>query len=451
VVDNFASLSCKEPDAGCAQLLQYMKSLSRLAQAYISSILLLGAVVGIWQLRQFAIPYNQYSWILLLCCGLAALLQTFRTVGVTARTYYHSSLIVVGFALVLLGTPAALVVIIVAHIAEWIWHRYVWYIQTFNIASFTLVVSIAGAVYQLLNPGWTPLGLQGALALLVTMALFTGLNHLLVGIVIQLARGQSLAESGVFGFMTLTLDFGLLIMGAAAVLIWMVNPYATIMVFFFAYLIRNVLMVPALQRQVETDPKTGLFNTRHFMEKINEEFARAHRFDRPLTLVMSDLDLLREINNNYGHLAGDVVLKGVADILKYASRDYDLVARFGGEEFAILMPETSLVESCLFIEEIRHKIENAEFTVLTSATPIKVTMSFGIAQFQWQDQSVDELIHRADMAVYQAKQGGRNQVCVFAPAGEPVSIAASNPTIKQSPEYEPNKSQSIDKLLATLS
>jgi len=428
-----------------------MKSLSRLAQAYISSILLLGAVVGIWQLRQFAIPYNQYSWILLLCCGLAALLQTFRTVGVTARTYYHSSLIVVGFALVLLGTPAALVVIIVAHIAEWIWHRYVWYIQTFNIASFTLVVSIAGAVYQLLNPGWTPLGLQGALALLVTMALFTGLNHLLVGIVIQLARGQSLAESGVFGFMTLTLDFGLLIMGAAAVLIWMVNPYATIMVFFFAYLIRNVLMVPALQRQVETDPKTGLFNTRHFMEKINEEFARAHRFDRPLTLVMSDLDLLREINNNYGHLAGDVVLKGVADILKYASRDYDLVARFGGEEFAILMPETSLVESCLFIEEIRHKIENAEFTVLTSATPIKVTMSFGIAQFQWQDQSVDELIHRADMAVYQAKQGGRNQVCVFAPAGEPVSIAASNPTIKQSPEYEPNKSQSIDKLLATLS
>lgn len=447
-VDNVDRLGFKEPATSCTHLLPNMKSLSRIAQTYIWSVLLVGAVVGIWQLRQTTI---QHSWILLLCCGLAALLQTFKTVGVTARTNYHSSLIVVGFALVLLGAPAALIVIIVAHIAEWIWHRYVWYIQTFNIASFAIVVSIAGAVYQWINPGWTPLGLQGALAILVTMALFTILNHLLVGIVIQLARGQSLAESGVFGFMTLMLDFGLLSMGTAAVLIWMVNPYAVVMVIFFAYLLRNGLMVPALQRQVETDPKTGLFNTRHFMEKINEEFARAHRFDRPLTLVMSDLDLLREINNNYGHLAGDVVLKGVADILKYSSRDYDLVARFGGEEFAILMPETSLVEACLFIEEIRHKIENAEFTVLTSATPIKVTMSFGIAQFQWHDKRVDELIHRADMAVYQAKQGGRNRVCVFEPAFESVATGSTTAPSRQGPEFEPNKSQSIDKLLATLS
>ena len=96
-VDNLDRLGFKEPATSCTHLLPNMKSLSRIAQAYIWSVLLVGAVVGIWQLRQITI---QHSWILLLCCGLAALLQTFKTVGVTARTNYHSTLIVVGFVLI---------------------------------------------------------------------------------------------------------------------------------------------------------------------------------------------------------------------------------------------------------------------------------------------------------------------------------------------------------------
>jgi len=169
-----------------------------------------------------------------------------------------------------------------------------------------------------------------------------------------------------------------------------------------------------VQQPAETDPKIGLFNARHFTEKLQEEFARAQRFDRPLMVVMADLDLLREVNSQYGHLAGDIVLKGVANILQESSRDYDLTARFGAEEFAILMPETTLLEAQIFIEETRSLIEAAEFAVSTSATPIKVTMSFGIAECRTMDQSIDDLIHRAEVAVYQAKLNGRNQVASFA-------------------------------------
>ncbi|MCX6045176.1 MAG: GGDEF domain-containing protein [Chloroflexi bacterium] len=413
-----------------------MKSLSRGAQIYILAILICGFGLLGWQLSH---NYHENPWTLLFSCAVAAFLQSLKIVGATKRTSYNLSWIVYGFAFVLLGTPATLLVILFAHLVEWVWYHYAWYIQTFNIASFAIVITIVGLLYQLLNPSWTPLTLRGTVAILLAMALFTGLNHLLIGFVIQLARGQSLVESGVFGRMTLLIDSGALSLGAVAALLWLVNPYAIVLVCFVAYLLHSGLRVPALQRQAETDPKTGLFNTRYFTAKLNEELARAQRFNRPLTLVMADLDLLREVNNRYGHLAGDIVLKGVADILKSSSRDYELVARFGGEEFSILMPETSVLEAQIFVEEMRSLIECAEFSVSTNTTPLKVTMSFGIAEWQAKDQSVDALIYRADVAVYQAKMNGRNQVCVFASEQETIGAIRPADHAKAETKAPPNK------------
>ena len=111
---------------------------------------------------------------------------------------------------------------------------------------------------------------------------------------------------------------------------------------------------------------------------------------------MADLDYMRNVNNTYGHLAGDVVLTGVAALLRRSVREYDVVARFGGEEFAFLL------------------LEAAAFPVSTSSTPLKVTMSFGIAGRQRTGQSAEEILQHADQALYQAKRAGRNQVCLFA-------------------------------------
>jgi len=128
-----------------------------------------------------------------------------------------------------------------------------------------------------------------------------------------------------------------------------------------------------------------------------------------VSVMMLDLDLLRNINNTYGHLAGDEVLIGIARILKQSVREYDVVARFGGEEFAIMLPETTIQQSFERAEIIRHAIEGMDFTIPTSVTPIKATISLGLAERESFTQTTEEIIHNADTALYHAKLSGRNQ------------------------------------------
>ncbi len=307
-------------------------------------------------------------------------------------------------------------VIVAAHILEWIWHRYPWYIQSFNIASYIVVAVGANLVYELANPARSLVTWQGAFSMLVALAFFTLLNHLMVGVIVWLARGENFIQSGIFRVFSLMMDWVLLCMGAGVAVVWTFNPFAVVLILLPLYLIYTTLRVPALERQVETDVKTGLYNINFFMASLDNELGRAKRFDRPVTVVMADIDLLRNINNVYGHLAGDVVLIGVARILKDLSREYDVVARFGGEEFAILMPETTPEVVFPKIEAMRLAIEKAEFTVATSVTPIKATMSFGIARRQAGLEGKD-IIHNADLALYHAKLSGRNRAFIYSSEG----------------------------------
>ena len=242
---------------------------------------------------------------------------------------------------------------------------------------------------------------------------FTLLNHLMVGIIVWMADGQNFRESGIFDLHPPIIDLSLLSLGAMLVLIWNYNPHALLLFAFPIYLIYGTMRVPALERQSETDPKTGLYNHAYFIHHLESELKRANRFDRPLTLIMADLDLLRNINNTYGHLAGDEVLIGIANILKLSVREYDVVARFGGEEFAILMPETTLEHGYQRAEAIRKAVEHAEFTIQTSVTPIKATLSLGVAHRENFDQSGQDVIHNADTALYHSKLQGRNRVFAY--------------------------------------
>jgi diguanylate cyclase (GGDEF)-like protein/putative nucleotidyltransferase with HDIG domain len=263
------------------------------------------------------------------------------------------------------------------------------------------------------NPLSDPHIPSGTLGIVLGLGGFTLLNHLMVGVVLRLARGQSFSESGVFGFLTLMIDYGLLCIGAGAALEWTHNPSSIIVSLIPLYLIYSTLRLPALERKADTDSKTGLYNAAYFNAHVRQELERAQRFERPMTIVMADLDLLRNINNNYGHVAGDVVLKGVAEIIKGKAREYDLVARFGGEEFAVLMPEMEPHEALPLVEEMRLAIHNADFPVSTSVKPIKATMSFGVAGRSGSAQTLEGLVHHADVALYKAKAAGRNQTVLF--------------------------------------
>lgn len=391
-----------------------MRELSAKAKFYIIAVIIGGFLVLATSIPKLYVPD---AWMLLVLSSLASLSLIFKVEGATERLHYNISFLIYSFTFILLGPADAVLVILISNLAEWAWHKYAWYIQTFNIANYLLVIYASGAVYELISPGGGIFTLTGILGALVAMLVFTFLNHLLIGTVVWLARGENFLKSGIFDVLPLVIDFTLLCMGVGAALIWMVNPYAIIFSILPLYLIYSTLKVPALERQSEMDPKTGLFNAKYFSEALTKEIERANRFDRPLTVVMADLDLLRNINNTYGHLAGDEVLVGVAKILKESVREYDIVARFGGEEFAILIPETHPQEIVEHIEEIRSLIENAEFTVPTSVTPIKTTMSFGIAGRQGFDQTAGDIVHNADTALYHAKLKGRNRVYVYTDEG----------------------------------
>ncbi len=390
-----------------------MKELSRPAQIYILGTIYIGILLAIWQF--WNLP-SSGSGLLMLVCAAASLLQGLSVFGTTARSTYSLSWIIYGFTLILLGPASALVVIVVAHLAEWVLdrNRLKWYIQTFNIGTFAVSVTVAGLILSTDRLYVEPNSLLHFVLVLVSLAAFTLVNHLLVGWVIRLARGQSLSESGVFGWLTLVLDFTLLCLGYAATIIWETNPIALTLIALVAFLINESLKVPSLERKTEIDPKTELFNARYFSRVLNEELTRAIRFKRPLSIIMADLDLLRNINNTYGHLAGDVVLQGIAKILQTHTREYDVVARFGGEEFAVLLPETMAAEAYEVAERIRQEIESTGFVVTTSVEPIKATMSFGVSSHEGEEQTADSLVHNADVALYQAKANGRNQTCVFA-------------------------------------
>ena len=385
-----------------------MSDLSWKARIFILSIIAVGLGLSVYNLVN--IDWQNY-WLLILT-GVAAVAQVYKVEGATHKSSYNLSWVVYGLAFVLLGGPATLFIILVAHFIDWAWHKYPWYIQSFNMATFAIAVSVAGLIYNWILTAPLSSGIISTLAALAALTVFTLLNHFLIGLVIWFARGQNFTQSGIFGTLTLMIDFTLLGLGMAAALIWTFNPSAVILVIIPLYLIYITLQVPSLQRQTEIDPKTKLYNARYFAEALKKEYERALRYDRPLTVVIGDLDLLRNINNTYGHLAGDVVLVGVAEILQNNFRGYDLVARFGGEEFAIMMPETTPEEAFPRVEAVRQAIAATDFDVSTSVTPIKATISFGIAARNGQG-SAEEIVHDADVTLYRSKLMGRNVTCVY--------------------------------------
>ena len=149
-------------------------------------------------------------------------------------------------------------------------------------------------------------------------------------------------------------------LGVAVAGLWTGNPWLVPFALAPLLVVQRSLSVPMLEEEARVDAKTGLFNARHFNTALEGEFGRAQRFVRPLAVLMADLDLLREVNNNYGHLAGDAVLQEVAQVLRDEPRDYDVPARFGGEEFAILLPETGVEEAAEIAERIRGSVAARE-------------------------------------------------------------------------------------------
>jgi diguanylate cyclase (GGDEF)-like protein len=163
-----------------------------------------------------------------------------------------------------------------------------------------------------------------------------------------------------------------------------------------------------IYRLSTVDGLTQIFNKRYFLETLERELSRARRYDRPLALLMFDIDHFKRCNDTYGHRAGDFLLREIADLVRDRARKVDVVARYGGEEFAVILPEIDLDGAHQFAEKVREMVAAQRFNF--EGTPIRITISCGVSELEPEIAHADDLIKRADARLYVAKETGRNRV-----------------------------------------
>lgn len=160
------------------------------------------------------------------------------------------------------------------------------------------------------------------------------------------------------------------------------------------------------------DALTGFYNKRQLEERLKQEVSSSRRQKLPLSVIMTDIDFFKSVNDTYGHAVGDLVLKTVSDVIRSQLREYDVAGRYGGEEFTILLPSAAIKDACMVAERLRKAVEKRMIDI-SKLTPehknINVTISLGVYQMQ-EDDEIPDLIIKADKALYEAKTGGRNKV-----------------------------------------
>jgi diguanylate cyclase (GGDEF)-like protein len=183
------------------------------------------------------------------------------------------------------------------------------------------------------------------------------------------------------------------------------SPFLLIAALPIVVVMRRVMMHAQLVTAARVDPKTGLLNATTWQHEAEVEVARAERTRTPLAIAIADIDHFKAVNDRHGHLAGDAALALISATMSALLRDYDLLGRFGGEEFAICLPHTEPAEAYQVAERLREKI-----ALVTVEQNVQITISVGVASLESAQRTLDELIAAADAALYQAKASGRNCV-----------------------------------------
>ena len=397
-----------------------------LTRAGRAHVLVLGAVtVGAAMPFYLRVGGVHNGWISFALLATATTFAQVFPVKSPQNVVYQTSIVFL-FAATLVLRPELLVLIpLVMTLPRGVRERYPLPIEMSNIANYTLSALAAWGTADLIRYHEGTIAspnVRFAVAGLAACAAFVAANHAIVALTLHFVRGHELEATGIFTLDSFTIDLVLSTLGLTLAAFWIWNPWLAFAAIAPLLVVHRSMSIPQLQEEARVDPKTGLYNARYFAATLQVEIARAERFDRPMAVIMADLDLLREINNNFGHLAGDAVLRGVAEIFRSQLRHYDVPARFGGEEFSILLPETPPAQAYEIAERIRRTVAESRFEVDTAEEPLRATVSVGVATYPDDGLDANQLIHSADLAVYRAKLQGRNRV--FG-AGEEAFFAGS--------------------------
>jgi len=175
--------------------------------------------------------------------------------------------------------------------------------------------------------------------------------------------------------------------------------------------IKRAILYQRVQELAITDSLSGVFSRRYYLERFKEEIGRSQKFNYSFSCLMIDIDHFKNYNDHYGHLVGDAILRELSKTIKENIRQIDLIGRYGGEEFSIILTETDKEQAKFAAERIRHSVESKYIRVYDE--DLQVTVSIGISSFPSDGKSMELLIDNADSALYYAKQSGRNKVSAF--------------------------------------
>ncbi|WP_326838115.1 GGDEF domain-containing protein [Amycolatopsis rhabdoformis] len=277
-----------------------------------------------------------------------------------------------------------------------------------NITTATLSACAAGLTL-LAFPSLTVLSVCAAALVHFTV------NTALTGLGLYLANPEEATVESCLGNMDDNLlELATLCVGGLLVMVLSQEPLLSVLVILPLYVLQRSVLIKRLEELATTDQKTQLLNATTWQDGAMREVSRAERENGSFGALMIDLDHFKSINDTFGHLAGDDVLKAVAAVVKQETRAHDLVGRFGGEEFVALLPSTSKADAIVTAERIRQRISELVIPTHTNeGAAVEIsqrTASIGVASFPADGTSVDEVMASADAAVYAAKHGGRNRV-----------------------------------------
>jgi diguanylate cyclase (GGDEF)-like protein len=380
--------------------------------AYVAAIGVAGSATSL-QPRDLAV------FGVLLACSAASVELTRRageTAGLTKDVFGVWEL-----PIALLLPPVFALIAPISRVAllQWRIRRTLPHRRSFSAAAGGLSLGAASVTFHGLAgtlhtaaPG--SLGRAGAWSLLAVLAVLvhSGINKLLIGTVVKGSDPGAQVVRSLFRREPLYNDLAEMCIAVVIAYGIMTNLFVAVFALPFVTLLQRSLRHDQLVHESRIDGKTGLLNAGTWEREAATQVARAARTSTPLAVALVDIDHFKSVNDTYGHLAGDRALREIGDAFKLLLREYDLVGRFGGEEFVLLLPQTGEQDAYRIAERIRVYIAAAPMRAAghPSAGPVHVTVSIGVAALDSYRRDLTELLAAADGALYRAKQAGRNQV-----------------------------------------
>ena len=382
------------------------------AQLYVASICMLAVLLAALAALQ---PAAQAPLELFAMLGLAAAVAHSFPVSSPGKQAYHVSLPFLVAAIILLAPVQLVALVGFVHVAEWLRRRRSVTAALFNTAAFAITGLVAQAAYRGLWPAQgdltadlrQPAFLVAGLAAAIIFALLT---RCLVSVAIWLGNSIAPPNQHLFEAEGLLTDGILLLMGVPLAHLAVIAPWAAAIGAAPLWLIYRVLDLPNLRSQSRQDGLTDLFTAPYLTESCTHELNRAQRFDRPLSLLLLDLDGYAQLNAAHGTQAGDAALRATARAVSRTIREYDLPARLVGGSFAVLLPETNLAQAQEVGERIRRDVAERQHEILNSVDQTRLTVSIGGTVLDGGTANSDQLFEAAQAALARAKRDGGNQI-----------------------------------------